>query len=412
MRVTSIVLCFSLLALTSGTLMARGLIVQSQSSISTQNNTDANVTANGVIGEVKAIDVNSGQLIVKTDAGSIVTVALKEKTSYLRLAPGEKTLANATKITLAEVGEGDRVWARGKVSDDHRSLPAVALVIMNKADIARKQEQERAEWRRRGIFGVITALKVENKEITISSRSMAGTQSVIIPVTDKVELRRYAPDSIKFNDAKASEFGEFQVGDQLRALGERSSDGTKFIPEKIVSGTFRVVAGTVSAVDQATGEITISELEKKQPLAIVVKHDAVLRKFPAAGEIGAMQMFRGAAGTGPGASSQGQTGGQGRNERGDGAAPLGGGPRGGGNIQDFLERLPKISLADIKTGDTIIVSSTKGADPARLTAISLVSGADTLLNMIAARQQQVQGQTVTNPAAGLGAGIQFGIGLP
>jgi hypothetical protein len=86
---------------------------------------------------------------------------------------------------------------------------------------------------------------------------------------------------------------------------------------------------------------------------------------------------------------------------------------GGGNIQEMLERLPTIALADLKVGDTIIVSSTKGADPARLTAITLVSGADALLNMIAARQQaQPGGQTAPNPSAGLGSGIQFGMGLP
>jgi hypothetical protein len=85
---------------------------------------------------------------------------------------------------------------------------------------------------------------------------------------------------------------------------------------------------------------------------------------------------------------------------------------GGMNLQDMLERLPTISIADVKVGDTIIVSSTKGADPSRLTAISFISGADTLLNMLAARQQQTGGQTAPNPAAGLGSGIQFGIGLP
>jgi hypothetical protein len=82
------------------------------------------------------------------------------------------------------------------------------------------------------------------------------------------------------------------------------------------------------------------------------------------------------------------------------------------NMQDMLERLPTIAIADVKVGDTIIVSSTKGADPTRLTAISLISGADTLLNMLAARQPQAARQTAPNPAAGLGSGIQFGIGLP
>ena len=78
-------------------------------------------------------------------------------------------------------------------------------------------------------------------------------------------------------------------------------------------------------------------------------------------------------------------------------------PGGGGmNIQDMLERLPTIAVADVKVGDTIIVSSTKGADPTRLTAISLISGADTLLNMMAARQPQAGGPSAPNPSAGLG----------
>jgi hypothetical protein len=76
----------------------------------------------------------------------------------------------------------------------------------------------------------------------------------------------------------------------------------------------------------------------------------------------------------------------------------------------MLERLPTISIADVKVGDTIIVSSTQGVDPSRLTAISLVTGADTLLAMLAPRPQP--GQTAPNPAAGLGGGITFGIGLP
>ena len=182
---------------------------------------DANITPNGVIGEVRSIDAAAKQMIVKTDAGSLVTVKLGDKTAYLRLAPGEKTLTNATKITFADVGEGDRVWARGKVADDRKSVPALAVVVMTKADIAKKQEADRAEWRRRGILGVVSTVKPDTKEITISTTTPAGPQPVIIPVTDKVDLRRYAPDSIKFSDAKTSSLSELQVGDQLRALGEK-----------------------------------------------------------------------------------------------------------------------------------------------------------------------------------------------
>jgi hypothetical protein len=384
---------------------------------------DPGITPNGAIGEVKVIDNAAKQLIVKTDAGSLVTVALGDKTVYMRLAPGEKTLTNATKIAFPDVGEGDRVWARGKVSDDHKSVPATALIVMNKVDIAKKQEAERAEWKKRGVLGIITALKPETKEITISSRTMAGPQALIIPVSDKVEMRRYAPDSIKFADAKPANFEELKVGDQLRALGERNADGSAFTAEKVVTGSFKTVAGVITAVDVATGELKINDLQTKQPLTIVVKQDAVLRKFPPANEMGGMMMM-GRGGGGGAAPGQTPPGGQAASKpppnegqragQGPGGGGPGGGMRMGGggmNMQDMLERLPTISIADVKVGDTIIVSSTKGADPSRLTAISLISGADTLLNMLAARQPQ-GGPTAPNPAAGLGSGMQFGIGLP
>jgi len=389
---------------------------------------DPGITPNGVIGEVKVIDNAAKQLIVQTDAGSLVTIALADSTVYMRLPPGEKTLDKATKIVFADLGEGDRVFARGKVADDKKSVPARVLVVMSKADIAKKQEAERAEWKRRGVLGIITALKPETKEITISSRTMAGPQALIIPVSDKVEMSRYAPDSIKFADAKPATFDELKVGDQLRALGERNAEGSAFTAEKVVTGSFRMVSGVVTAVDAATGEVKINDLQTKQPLTIVVRQDAVLRKFPAANEMGGMMMM----GRGPGAGGPpaGQTSASGQaaskplpngaqgapaGGQGPGAGGPGGGMRMGGggmNLQDMLERLPTISIADIKVGDTIIVSSTKGADPSRLTAISFISGADTLLNMLAARQPQAGGQTAPNPAAGLGSGIQFGIGLP
>ena len=295
------------------------------------------------------------------------------------------------------------------------------VIVMTKGDLAKKQEAERLEWRRRGILGVITALKPDTKEITINHRTMAGTQSVVIPVSDKTEMKRYAPDSIKFGDAKPSDFSELKVGDQLRALGERTEDPLRFNPQKVVTGAFRTVGGVVTAIDPATGEIKINELEKKTPLTIVIKQDAVLRRFPS--DMGAMMGgFRAGGGGqgGPGGAPGGgqpAQGGQGQpppRPQGPGGpgGPQGVGPgRGGFNINDMLERLPTISIADVKVGDTIIVSSTQGVDPHRLTAISLVAGADTLLAMLAPRPQP--GQATPNPAAGLGSsGITFGIGLP
>ena len=381
---------------------AIGLITLALSAVSFAQTPDTSIAAKHAIGEIKSIDTAAKQLTIKTDAGSVVTVSLSDKTTYKKLAPGEQTLTNATDVTFADLAEGDRVMARGTVSEDRKSVPAVQVIVMTKGDLAKKQEAERLEWRRRGILGVITALKPDTKEITISNRTLAGTQSVVIPVSDNTEMRRYAPDSIRFGDAKPSSFSELKVGDQLRALGERTEDPLRFKPEKVVTGSFRTVGGVVTAIDPATGEIKINELEKKNPLTIVIKNDAVLRRFS------------GMMGGGPGAGGGQQA--QGAPARPQGGGPGGGGPGGGGpggprNINDMLERLPTISIADVKVGDTIIVSSTQGVDPTRLTAISLVAGADALLAMLAPRPQP--GQAAPNPAAGLGSsGITFGIGLP
>jgi co-chaperonin GroES (HSP10) len=392
------------------------------SPVSLAQTADPDIAAKYAIGEVKSIDAAAKQLTVKTDAGSMVTVTLSDKTTYKKLAPGEKTLANATDLTFADLGEGDRVMARGTVSADQKSVPAQQIIVMTKGDLAKKQEAERMEWRRRGILGVITALKPDTHEITISNRTMAGTQAVVIPISDKTEMRRYAPDSIKFGDAKPSSFTELKVGDQLRALGDRTEDPLRFNPQKVVTGSFRTVGGVVSSVDPTTGEIHIKDLEKKTPLTIVIKQDAVLRRFPS--EMGAMGGFGrpggGQAPGGGGAPAAGGGAGAGNGAQGQQRPQGAGGPGGGGpggprpgggfNINDMLERLPTISIADVKVGDTIIVSSTQGADPTRLTAISLISGADTLLAMLAPRPAAGQ---APNPAAGLGgSGISFGIGLP
>src|SRR5712692_6397379 len=62
-----------------------------------------------LIGEVKAIDATAKQLVIRADSGVISTINLSDKTQYKRLPPGETTLAKATDITLADVGQGDRV---------------------------------------------------------------------------------------------------------------------------------------------------------------------------------------------------------------------------------------------------------------------------------------------------------------
>jgi len=385
------------------------------------------------MGEVTSIDPNSKQMSIKTDAGNVVAVALDEKTDYLRIPPGETSMDKATKIAFSEIGVGDKVYVRGKVSEDRKSIPAQKLIVMSKGDIQKMHEHERAEWQRRGVAGIITALNTQTSEVTLQTRTREGVKALVVSAPDSVKFRRYAPDSVKFSDARPSSFSELKVGDQLRALGDKTADGSKLTAEQVVSGSFQTIGGTVTAVSPETNEIKITVLGSKKALTIVVNKDSILRKIPP--QVAMMIAMRSQGGSGPeGGRPPGGTGlqpapgggpgaqpGQGGTSRpagqpgqpGQGTAPGAGEPRrmgGGGDFQDMLERMPGLALTDIKTGDVIAVSSTIGNDPSRLTAITLVTGVDAVLT---AMQGPGAGRRPVNLSTGLPSGVlDFGIGQP
>src|SRR2546422_5878525 len=386
----------------------------------------ATSAVSGVIGEVKAIDAATKQMVVRDDKGVIFSINLSDKTQYKRMAHGEKTMASAEDITLADVGQGDRVWARWRAGSDQKTVPSAQVVVMSKADVAKKQEQERAEWRKRGVSGIVTSVNPSTREITVSSRSLMGApQAVIIPISDKVLMRRYPPDTIpKYSEAKPGKFEDVKVEDQLRALGDKSADGTRLTAEEVVFGTFKLVGGTVTAIDAAANQIKINDLKTKKPITIVLKPDSVLRRWPEnmtamfGGGMGPGAGGPAKAGAGPG-QAQNQTQGQAA-QRPQGAGPggpQGGGPRMGGggmNVADMLERLPTISINEVKVGDMIIMSSLPGSDPTQFTAISLVTGVEPLLTMVAARQQTGggQGRPQGVDLNGSFGGMFGGIGVP
>ena len=307
-------------------------------------------------------------------------------------------MANATPITASDIGPGDRVLARGELSDDKTSLAATTLVIMTKADIAKKQQADQAEWQKRGVGGLVTAVDAKAGEVTINARTVEGMKPLIIVASETTGVRRYAPDSVKFADAKPAMVAEIKVGDQVRALGAKSDDGTHYAAEELVSGSFRNVAATVTTIDPAANTMKVMDLSTKKPLLVHVNADSTMRKLPemvarmiamrtsgggggAAGAGGA-QRAQGAQGA-PSAPAGGPAGGAG------GPGGLGGMRGGrGGDMQQMLERLPAIKLADLKPGDAIIVSSTEGVDPGHVTAITLIAGVEPILSAAPAGSQR------------------------
>jgi hypothetical protein len=329
-------------------------------------------SASRAIGAVTAIDAAAQQITIKTDAGAEMKLNLKDNTSYMRVGLGEKDLKNAAKIALNDVAVGDRVLARGAAGTEGASLTVTSVVVMSKAELAKKHEADKAEWQKRGVFGVISALNPATKEITISVHKTDGAKPIAIIASGEVDFRRYAPDSVRFSDAKPSNFIELQVGDQVKALGTKSEDGSSFKAEFVVSGAFRNVAGTVISVDASAKTIRITDLDTKKPALVRIADDSTLRKLqPFVANMLARRVNGAAAGEPP----PGPPGAPGGGFRGAG----GPGRPGGGDLEQMLERMPALNLADLKAGDALIISATKGAEPDKITAITLLAGVEPIL---------------------------------
>lgn len=315
-------------------------------------------TPTRVIGEVEG--KSADQITVKTDAGQSVNMPISAETKVLRVPPGETSLAKAAVITLADVNPGDRVLVR-----------ANQIIVMSKSDLQQKQEAERAEWQKRGVAGRITA--ITNQELTIATPS---GQSVKVSTDPKTTFRRYAPESVRFSDAKPSSFSDMKVGDQVRVLGDKTGDTVA--AEAVVSGVFRNFAATVLSVDANAGEIRVTDLQTKKPVSVKVNSDSMARKMPPM--MAQMMAARRHAGESQDASADTPRPAP-PADRAPSAGQGPGGMRGGGprDIGRMLERMPALNVADLKPGDALIIAGTAGSDPSRTTAIAVLAGVEPLL---------------------------------
>jgi hypothetical protein len=345
-----------------------------------------------VIGEVTAIDGAGKQIKLKGDDGATYTVTLSDSTSFLRVPPGEKDVKKAAKIAFSDVAVGDRALARGTLEEDTKTVPARTIIIMTKADLAQKHQHDQAEWQKRGVVGTVSALNAANKEVSITTRGREP-KTIVIDAS-AADFRRYAPESVKFADAKPSSFADLQPGDTLRALGDKNDDGTHLKAEEVVSGAFVTLAGTVESVDQAANTVQLTNLQTKKPVVVHINQGTLLRRLdPVIAAALARRLRPDSAGGPPGA------GGPGAGARPEGAPPGGsqastpgapqgapgggggfrGGAGGNGDLQQVLERMPQLALSELKKGDAVIVSSSKGPDDSSVTAFAFVAGVEPFL---------------------------------
>jgi len=346
------------------------------------------------VGTVTGFRPEAAEVEIKPDNGPVVVAKLTPDTLAQRVAPGSTDLKKAETIQVTDVSVGDRVLATLETGTTNLRR----IVDMSSGDIAKRNEADRADWTKRGVSGVVAAKS--GPDITLKIRTMTGEVQAVVSVTDATAFKRYAPDSVKFADAKASKIDEVSVGDQLRARGKKSDDGLKVTAEEVVFGTFQTRAGAITAVNAEAGEVTVKELGTEKTLVVKVTADSQLKKMPDfAGMMGGGMMGRGGAAVGGPPAGGGMAA---------GGPPSGGAPggmpgRGGMDIGQMLERMPAGKIEELKPGQTIVVSSTKGVKNDRITAIMLLSNADMLIQMASAGAARGGGR-------GAGGGMMGGMG--
>ena len=338
-----------------------------------------------MVGVVEQIDRNAKTATLKTDSGEIVKVTTVDSAVCLRIPAGEKTLSKAAPIKLEDISTGDRVLVHGMKTD--QTFIGQRLVVMPMAEVAKKREHDLDEWKRRGIGGIVREVNSQTGEITLELRGQGAGTRVEVGTT-KANFRRYVAGSLRFEEARTSTLTELRVGDQLRALGDKSADGRSFVAEQIVSGAFKTIGVTVLEIDQQKHEIHATTLDQKKPITIAINQDSVLHRISPPVAAAIAQKVKSDASK-PSSPQAGQKPGQ----------PV-------IDVQQMIDTLPAVSLAEIKAGDVLAVTGAVERDESRVVAIKVSAGVDLVLKALAPPPGKPQ---VVRLSAGLPSVFDFSV---
>jgi hypothetical protein len=324
------------------------------------------------LGTITVISGNT--LTVKTDADGIHQVNVPIGAPIKRIAPGQKDLSTAETIQFSDLAIGDRALVKLNPDAPAGTEEALQIIAVKQADLAEKQRKDREDWQLRGVGGLVKSVDAAAGAIVLSSGLGATAKTITVHTTKTTILKRYAPASVRFDEAQVAPIEAIHAGDQLRARGAKNADGTEIAAEDVISGSFRNIAGTVVSLDAAGSTLVVKDLATKKPVTIHITADAQMRRLE---DRMAQTLAMRLKGSANGGASQGGGNGQwaGRN-----------GGQGGGfsDPQQMLNRAPAMQLGDLKKGDAVMLVSTDGTT--EVTAITLLAGVEPLLEAPAATQ--------------------------
>jgi hypothetical protein len=326
------------------------------------------------LGTVTAISGDT--LTVKTDAGQVNTVEVPSTAQLKRIAPGQTDLSKAEALDFASIATGDRVLVTLDPNATSSTPQALRIIAIKQADVAKKQQTEAEQWNQ-GVHGLVKSVDAASGVIVVNVRAGAATREVTVNTTSSTVLKRYAPGSVRFDQAQPAPIGAIQTGDQLWARGAKNDDGTAIAADGIVSGSFLSIAGTIFSTDTGASTLTVKDLATKKPITIRISADAQLRRLPDTMAAMLAARLKGGQGSGQGGGQAAPGGGNG-----GGGAPRsfsqgGGGGAGRMDFETVLERAPVIQLASLQKGEAVMIVATQ--DGSGVSAVKLLAGVEPLL---------------------------------
>jgi hypothetical protein len=360
--------------------------------------------------------INGDTLTVKTAQGDSRQVQVPTNAILKRIEPGQTNLSSAVDMQYTDLAVGDRVLVNLDPSST-ATVPAVLRVVAIKAaDVQKKQQQEAEAWQR-GVGGLVKSVDASSGVIVVSTGAGSTAQTTTVKTTPATILKRYAPGSVRFDEAVVGPITAIQPGDQIRARGQKTGD--TLAADEVVSGGFRNVSGMIVSIDAANKTLVVKDLVTKKQVTVHMGAETQMRRLPdrMAQFISMRLKGQPAGGYGGGAYGGGAYGGAARPQGaagGSGAgagagsgtgSSAGGGPPGGaaagggaaapgtsgawqrggtgaagsgtGDLSQALSRAPTIQLSDLQKGEAVMLVSTQGESD--VTAITVLAGVEPLL---------------------------------
>jgi len=362
-----------------------------------------------IVGTITAI--NGSTLTVKTDADGVHQVNVPAAAALKRIAPGQKDLSTAETIQFSDLAVGDRALVKLDPGAPAGTSEALQIIAIKQADLALKQQTDREDWQRRGVGGLVKSIDAASGDLVLTSGAGVLAKTITVHTTKATMLKRYAPASVRFDEAQPAPLDAIHAGDQLRARGEKNADGSEITAEEVVSGSFRSIAGTITSLDAAGATLVVKDLATKKQVTIHITAETQMRRLT---EMMARMLAMRLKGTTSGGQSglggnataaNGAAGGQ----HGGGGGQWSGGQHGGTggqapDPQQMLSRASAIQLGDLQKGEAVMLVATDGAN--EVTAITLLAGVEPLLEAPAASQNLLSNWSMNGGASAAEAAAQ------